>query len=193
MEQQMRWDWKKHLYFVTIIFFALGFFNILFAWLGFVCMVFPFVLLIKHRKKIWCQNYCPRVKLFGALFSNRSLTGKAGPAWLTRGKVKWYVMGYFVLNLIVLIMSTIMVLNGKVEPIENVRFLFAFKLPWNMPDLLELNGFPGWSVHLAFRVYSMMLTTTVMGFVLAWVFKPRTWCTVCPINTTSDLILTKIK
>ncbi|WP_422678833.1 4Fe-4S binding protein [Clostridium thermosuccinogenes] len=46
-----------------------------------------------------------------------------------------------------------------------------------------------WAVHLSFRVYSMMLTTTIFGLLLAWIFKPRTWCTVCPINTASDVLL----
>ncbi|WP_422691256.1 4Fe-4S binding protein [Clostridium thermosuccinogenes] len=34
-----------------------------------------------------------------------------------------------------------------------------------------------------------MLTTTIFGLLLAWIFKPRTWCTVCPINTASDVLL----
>lgn len=127
--------------------------------------------------------------MFGLLFNNRSLTGKVGPNWLTRGKAKWFVFGYFIFNLFVLAMSTIMVFKGKRLPVESIRFLLAFKMPWDMPNLLDLGPFPVWVVHLSFRIYSMMFTTTVLGFILAWVFKPRTWCTVCPINTASDITL----
>lgn len=185
--------WKKYLFIVTVMFFALGFFNMIFAWLGFLCLILPFILLAKNKKKTWCQDYCPRANLFGVLFRNRSLTGKAGPNWLVRGKAKWFVLVYFVFNLFVLTMSTIMVTVGKLEPVEKVRFLIAFKLPWNIPQFLNLGSFPDWAVHLSFRIYSMMFTTTVLGLLLAWIFRPRTWCTVCPVNTVSQLVLNKSK
>lgn len=186
-------DWKKYSYIITILFFVLGFFNIIFAWLGFACMTLPFILLIKDEKKTWCQSYCPRVSLFQRLFGSRSLTGKSGPKWLTRGKVKWFVLGYFAFNLLILVMSSIMVARGRVEPIEQVRFLLAFKIPWAMPDIIEFSAFPDWAVHLSYRIYSMMFTTTILGILLAWLFKPRTWCTVCPVNTASDLLLARSK
>lgn len=189
----MRRGWKNYLFIVTVLFFALGFFNILFAWLGFLCLILPFILLIKNKKKTWCQEYCPRANLFSVLFNKRSLTGKAGPDWLVKGKAKWVVLVYFTFNLFVLIMSTIMVSTGKRAPLEKVRFLIAFELPWNIPQLLDFSGFPDWTVHLSFRMYSMMLTTTVIGLILAWFFRPRTWCTICPVNTMSGVILKKNK
>jgi hypothetical protein len=169
----------------------LGFFNIIFAWLGFACLILPFILLAKNKRKTWCQDYCPRANLFGVLFRNRSITGKAGPNWLIRGKAKWFVLGYFIFNLFVLTMSTFMVFMGKRAPVEQIRFLIAFRLPWNIPQLINFGSFPDWTAHLSFRVYSMMLTTTILGLLLAWIFKPRTWCTVCPINTISDMALKK--
>lgn len=187
----MNQSWKKYTYLVTILFFALGFFNILFAWMALLCLGLPFILLLKNKKKVWCQDYCPRANLFGILFRNRSLTGKAGPDWLTRGKAKWFVFTYFVLNLLVITMSTVTVSKGRINPLEIVRFLIVFKLPWHMPQLVDFGTFPGWMVHLSFRLYSMMFTTTVLGLLLAWLFKPRTWCTVCPVNTASNMILSK--
>ena len=183
--------WRRYLFLIAIVFFALGFVNIIFAWIGFLCLTLPFILLAKNRKKTWCRNYCPRANLFDVLFRNRSLTGKAGPEWLVRGKAKWFVLVYFLFNLFILTMSTIMVSVGRIAPVEKIRFLIAFKLPWNMPQILDLGLFPGWAVHLSFRVYSMMFTTTVLGLLLAWIFKPKTWCTVCPINTVSDMVLKK--
>lgn len=189
----MKQDWRKYLYIVTIIFFALGFFNILFAWLGFICLTLPFILLAKNKKKTWCQGYCPRANLYAVLFRNRSLTGKAGPNWLISGKAKWFVLVYFILNLFILTLSTLMVFLGKRAPVENIRFLIVFNLPWKIPQLLNFGIFPDWTMHLSFRIYSMMLTTTVLGLLLARLFKPKTWCTVCPINTVSDLVLNRNK
>jgi hypothetical protein len=123
---------RKFFYLITIIFFVLGFFNIMFAWLGFICMTLPFVFLARDGKKTWCQNYCPRANLFTTFFKKLSLTGRAGPSWLTRGKAKWFVFAYFIFNLFVMIMSTVMVVRGRVMPMENVRFLLAIKLPWDL-------------------------------------------------------------
>ncbi len=186
---QLTTGWKNYLYVFTILFFSLGLFNIIFAWLGFACMILPFILLAKNKKKTWCQGYCPRASLFGKLFQKHSLTGKAGPNWLIRGKAKWVVLAYFVFNMVLLIATTYLVSIGGRQPIENIRFLVAFELPWNIPQLLGLGTLPDWVSHLAFTFYSMMFTTTIIGLLLAWIFKPRTWCTVCPVNTVSDLVL----
>ncbi|ETA80946.1 4Fe-4S binding protein [Youngiibacter fragilis] len=183
----------NYLYIITIVFFGLGFFNIIFGWLGFICLILPFVLLYKDRKKTWCQGYCPRSSLFQNAFHGKSLIKKAAPSWLTKGRTKWFVLGYFCINLFILTMSTIMVSRGVRAPLERIRFLLLFQIPWNIPQILDFGSIPGWVVHLSFRVYSMMFTTTVIGLVLAGIFKPRTWCTICPVNTISDLALSKIK
>jgi hypothetical protein len=188
----MKKNWTNYFYIITISFFTLGFFNIIFAWLGFICMILPFVLLARDKKKTWCQNYCPRASLFQKLFKGRSLSGKTGPDWLIRGKAKWVMLGYFSINLFVLTMSTVMVFKGRREALENIRFLLVFQFPWDIPQLLNLGTMPNWIVHLSFRIYSMMFTTTVLGLILSWIFKPRTWCTICPINTISDISLKKI-
>ena len=179
----------SYLFIITIIFFTLGFFNIIFAWLGFLCILLPFVLLAKDKKKTWCQSYCPRASLYTILFKGRSLTGTAGPNWLIKGRVKWVMLGYFSLNLFVIFMSSFMVFMGKRLPLEKIRFLMVFQFPWDIPQLLNIGLFPDWAVHLSFRVYSMMLTTTILGLLLGLFFMPRTWCTVCPINTVSNIVL----
>lgn len=189
----MKKNWTNYLFIITLLFFALGFFNIVFAWLGFICMILPFVLLAKDKKKTWCQNYCPRASLFSTVCKGRQKTGKAGPNWLIRGKAKWVILAYFCINLFMLTMSTVMVFRGIREPIDNIRFLIAFQLPWDMPQILNLGTMPDWVVHLSYRIYSMMLTTTVLGLILGWIFKPRTWCTVCPINTISDISIKQMK
>jgi len=189
----MKKNWTNYLYIITISFFILGFFNIIFSWLGLICMILPFVLLARDKKKTWCHNYCPRASLFHTLFKGRLLTGKTGPNWLIRGKAKWVMLGYFSINLFILTMSTVMVFKGRREPLEKIRFLLALQFPWDIPQILNLGTMPDWIAHLSFRIYSMMFTTTVLGLILSWIFKPRTWCTICPINTISDISLKKIK
>lgn len=187
----MKKSWISKSYIFAILFFALGFFNIVFAWLGFACITLPFIFLIRDGKKTWCQSYCPRASLFTALFNGRSLTGRTGPMWLIKDDAKWVMLAYFSANLSILIMSTLMVFKGRIDAVEKVRFMIAFQLPWDMPQMLNVGVAPKWTVHLAFRVYSMMFTTTVIGLILGWVFRPRTWCTICAINTISDISLRK--
>ena len=43
--------WYDYLWVYAIIYFALGFFNILFAWLGMIVMVF-------YKPRTWCA-FCP--------------------------------------------------------------------------------------------------------------------------------------
>lgn len=184
---------SKYLFIITLVFFFLGFFNIIFGVLGFLCMILPIILLLKDRKKTWCQSYCPRASLFTVLFQGRSLTGKAAPKWLTRGKTKWFILVYFGINLFILTMSTIMVFRGRVEAMEYLRFAIVFKIPWDVPQFISLGDTANWMLHLSYRIYSMMLTTTIIGLILGWLYLPRTWCTICPINTISDMSLKNVK
>jgi len=187
----MKKRWTNNLYILTILFFALGFFNIIFAWFGFACMIIPFVLLARDGKKTWCQSYCPRANLFTVLFKDKSLKGKKAPDWITNGDAKWFFTIYFIFNLFILFMTTLMVFRGRIDAMEKVRFMIAFQLPWNMPQLLNISSIPNWAVHLSFRVYSMMFTTTVIGMVLGFMYRPRIWCTICPVNTISDMAIRK--
>lgn len=189
----MKSKWLKHLYIFTILFFTLGFFNIAFAWLGLMCFILPFVLLIRDKKKTWCQRYCPRASLFTAMFKGKAPTGRITPKWITNGTGKQIFLVYISLNLFFLIMSTIMVSLGRIEVIDKIRLFIVFRLPWDMPQLLSITSVPNWAVHLSFRIYSMMLSTTIIGLLFGWLYSPRTWCTICPIGTISDISLKGLK
>jgi polyferredoxin len=183
----MNFKWKDYLFLITLTFFSLSFFNIIFGLLGLACLVLPFVLLGKNKEKTWCRKYCPRANLFTVLLKGRTKGKKLGPDWLIKGKGKWFVLAYFIVNIFMIIMSTIMVSKGRIEPVEHVRFLIVFQFPWKLPEFLNFGIMADWVVHLAYRIYSMFFTTTVIGLILGWLFLPRTWCKVCPINTLSDL------
>mgnify|MGYP000152243079 FL=1 len=50
-----------------------------------------------------------------------------------------------------------------------------------------VNVSPG-IAQFAFGFYSVMLTSTVLGFVTMLLFKPRFWCVYCPMGTMTQLI-----
>ena len=180
------------LYIVTLLFFALGLVNMFFAWLGLICFALPFVLLIKNKHKTWCSTYCPRASLFNRLLSRISRHTNP-PRWLVGKDARDYVLIYFGVNLFVAILSTVMVFKGRVDALDSLRLLMVWQVPWEVPQLLDLPGIPPWSVHATFRIYSIFLTSTLVGLLLGLLFKPRTWCAICPVGTVSSKYLTQYK
>lgn len=177
---------NKFLFIFTLLFFGLGFINIHFALLGFICMIFPFVLLFKNKRKTWCQGYCPRANLYSHVGKTTKKISFKTPQFFIKGGMKWIMLAYFCVSLFTIIISTIKVSLGR-PALESLKFLLIFPIG-KMPQLITFDT-PSWLLHLSYRFYSMMMTTTILGFILALVFRPRTWCTICPISTVSDAYL----
>ena len=59
--------WYDYLWVYAIIYFALGFFNILFAWLGMIDFLLPLLLAILGGNKFFCNHLCGRGQLFSKL------------------------------------------------------------------------------------------------------------------------------
>jgi len=177
---------QNQLFWITIIFFAIGMIHITFSIIGLLCFIMPFVLYFKYRKKLWCKNLCPRAGYFNKVVSKVNL-GLKPPKLFTKIKFKNAVVTYFGMNLFFVTMSTIMVTLGRIDAIEQIRFLIVFPLNVRLPQLLDLDVISP-LVHLGYRVYSMMFTSVIIGTLLGIIYKPRTWCAICPVNT-----LTRIK
>lgn len=175
---------KKYLFIITIAYFALGLVNIHFALLGLICMGIPIYILFRYRKKTWCQKYCPRASLCTTVGKVKPYKHITTPKFLAKGSMKWIMLAYFSFNMIVMIFSTVMVATGKAAPFDHVRLLFVLKLP-EIPQLFTLH-ISGWLLHLSYRFFSMMMTTTLLGLILALIYRPRTWCAICPISTVSN-------
>lgn len=174
-------NWQNQLFFITIGFFFVGLIHISFAMIGLLCFVIPFIQYHKYKDKIWCKYYCPRAGYFNQVIKKINI-GLKPPKWLSGKSLKKGVVIYFGMNLFFATMSTIMVTIGRIEPIEFVRFLIAFQIPIKLPQLLTLEVASP-IIHLSYRVYSMMFTSAVIGSLLGILFRPRTWCGLCPVNT----------
>ncbi len=155
-------------------------------------MILPFLLLIKNKKKTWCQSYCPRAGLYTKLGKLKKHSRKT-PLFFTHGKMKWIMLSYFGFSLFIIFMSTMGVANQRMPAMEYLRFLLIIPVPGPIPQLIDLPDITPWVTHLSYRFYSMMMTTTALGLLLALVYKPRTWCTICPISTISDLYVHNTK
>ena len=63
----MKKRWYDYLWIVSLVYLILGFFNILFAWLGMIDFLLPLALAIFGGNKFFCNNLCGRGQLFSLL------------------------------------------------------------------------------------------------------------------------------
>ena len=56
----MKKHWYDYLWIVSLAYLCLGFFNILFAWLGLACFLIPLIIAIAGGTKGYCNRYCGR-------------------------------------------------------------------------------------------------------------------------------------
>ena len=76
--------------------------------------------------------------------------------------------------------TTYLVFNGTNNLKEVLTLMWTFKLPWHF---YELTNVAPWIAQFAFGFYSMMLTSTILGFVTMLLYKPKSWCVYCPMGT----------
>ncbi|MDY0288168.1 MAG: 4Fe-4S binding protein [Sphaerochaeta sp.] len=170
---------------ITLLYFALGFVSILFGLLAVACMAIPFILLARYKKKVWCSTYCPRASLLmktGTIKRTRRI-----PLQFSNGTLKKAMLWYFGLNLLFITGSTIQVAMGNMASMEYIRLFIAIPLV-PLPQLVALQA-PAAILHLSYRLYSMMLSSTLLGIALSQIFRPRIWCAICPVGTLSNSLL----
>ena len=155
--------------------------------LGLICAVTPFALAYKKRETVWCKSYCPRASFFTKFFRKISLTKKA-PSWLYTQKTKRFVQNFFCINLMMMTLSTVMVALGKMPPMDYVRFLMAFPMPIELPQLIQINT-PDALLHFSYRIFSIMFTSTLIGSVMGLLYRPRSWCGICPVQTLTKTMI----
>ena len=180
--------WYDFLWIWTIIFFSLGFFNILFAWLGMIDFLVPLFIAVCGGGKAFCNRYCGRGQLLqvcGVCSRKRK-----APAFLAS---KWFRYGFLVFFLTMfgnMIFQTWLVAAGAENLKEALKLLWTFRVPW---DWAYTPGIaPDWVAQFSFGFYSLMLTSTIIGLAVNALWKPRTWCVFCPMGTMTQTIC-KIK
>ena len=178
--------WYDYLWIVSASYLILGFFHILFAWIGLLCFFIPLLLAIFGGDKLYCNRYCGRGQLFDLLGNKFHLSRKKDiPGFL---RSKWFRYGFLIFFFIMffqMLFNTYLVFQGTNSLKEAVTLLWTFRLPWNW----AYHGTAApWVAQFAFGFYSVMLTSTVLGLVTMALFKPRSWCVYCPMGTMTQTI-----
>lgn len=178
--------WYNYLWIFSSFYIIMGFFNILFAWVGLLCFVIPIIISVVNGSKAYCNRYCGRGQLFNLLGNQLGFSFKKDiPAWM---RSKWFRIGFLVFFFIMFFQMlgvTWMVFSGADDLHQTVKLLWTIKLPWDWAYTADVTP---WVAQFAFGFYSVMLTSTVLGLITMILFKPRSWCVYCPMGTMTQLI-----
>ena len=179
--------WSDYLWIWTIVYFTLGLFNILFAWLGMIDFLVPLAISLLGGGKAFCNRYCGRGQLFAQIGGCKACSrNKPAPGFLSS---KWFRYGFLVFFLTMfgsMVFKTYLVAAGAESLGEAIKLLWLFRVPWGWA--YTAGAVPDWIAQFAFGFYSLMLTSTIIGLVVMALFKPRTWCVFCPMGTMTQMI-----
>ncbi|MFV0497803.1 MAG: 4Fe-4S binding protein [Candidatus Fimivivens sp.] len=178
MALKKKQPWYDYLWIATITYLILGLFNILFAWIGLICFITPLLISITKGDKSYCNKYCGRGKLFGILGEKISFNNNP-PAFIRSKCFRYGFLIFFMTMFIMMLYTTFQVFRGQ-EVQEVLTILWTFKLPWNWGADYHVAPFV---VQFAFGFYSVMLTSSILGFMTMIIYRPRTWCVYCPMGT----------
>lgn len=179
--------WYEYLWIWTIVYFTLGLFNILFAWLGMIDFLVPLVIAFAGGGKAFCNRYCGRGQLFGRIGGCKGCSrNQNAPGFLASKGFRYGFLIFFLTMFGSMVFSTYLVAAGARSLSEALKLLWTFRVPWGFA--YTAGTAPDWIAQFAFGFYSLMLTSTIIGLVVMALFKPRTWCTFCPMGTMTQMI-----
>lgn len=180
-------EWYNYLWIVTPVYLILGVFNILFAWIGLIFFMTPLLLAIFNKNKIYCNKYCDRGMFLQLLGKKLKFSrNRQTPSWLVSKYFRYGFMIFFLLMFLQSLWITFLVFKEIIEAKEVVKLFWTFKIGWNWAN--STKEVSPWLVQFAYGFYSMMLTSNLIGIIFMILYKPRTWCTFCPMGTMTQLI-----
>jgi len=176
--------WYNYLWIWSILYFSLGIFNILFAWLGMIDFLVPLGFAIFGGNKNFCNKFCGRGQLFSLLGSKLRLSrNKTTPRAISSKYFRYGFLVFFLTMFGNMLFQTYLVASGANSLRQAVKLFWTFRVPWKwaytpglLPESLNL------VVQFSYGFYSLMLTSTLIGLIVMLLYKPRSWCTFCPMG-----------
>lgn len=139
MAKQRNKKWSDYMWLVSATYFTLGFFNIVFAWLGVICFLIPLIMAIFGGGKGYCNNYCGRGQLFLQIGNNMGWSRKkVAPRWLSSKLFRHGFLLFFIFFFIQMIILTTMVAKGAEDLHQTIHLLWTFNVPWHWAYPVEI-------------------------------------------------------
>ena len=85
-----------------------------------------------------------------------------------------------------IIYQTWLVYGGAANLREVVKLFWTFRVPWGWAYTVGTTA--DWIAQFSFGFYSLILTSTLIGLIVMIVYRPRTWCSFCPMGSMTQLI-----
>ena len=93
--------WYDHLYVVTPIYLTLGFFNILFAWIGLLFFFLPLIFAAAGKGKLYCNRYCDRGQFLDLLGERFGISRRVAlPRWIRSKAFRYGFLTFFMVMFI---------------------------------------------------------------------------------------------
>ena len=174
--------WYDYLWIWSILYFALGFFNILFAWLGLIDFLLPLIFAAAGGNKFFCNTLCGRGQLLNKLGSSCKLSrGKPSPRWFSSKGFRYGFLVFFLAMFGSMLLQTYTVAAGAASLSEAIKLFWTFRVPWDWA--YTAGSVPAWVAQFSFGFYSLMLTSTLIGLSGMVLYRPRSWCAFWPMGT----------
>ncbi|MDR3991174.1 MAG: hypothetical protein Q3X26_06340 [Phascolarctobacterium sp.] len=107
--------WYDYLWVLTALYLALGFFNILFAWLGLLCFFIPLIMASTFGTKSYCNKYCGRGQLFELIGNSWKLSPKRDiPSWMRSHTFRYGFLLFFTTMFVNMLVSTYLVFTHAI-------------------------------------------------------------------------------
>lgn len=179
--------WYDYAWIWSILFFSLGMYNILFAWLGIIDFLLPLFFAVFAGTKYYCNKLCGRAQLFTLIGRRFHLTRHpAAPPWLSSRVFRIGFLIFFMTMFVSVLLQTWLTVFEAASLRQTVTLFWSIPIPW------EWAYAPGstdpWIAQFAYGFYSIMLTSFTIGLALMAFYKPRTWCSFCPMGTLTQEI-----
>ena len=127
MKQKKRW--YDYLWIFSLTYLILGFFNILFAWLGLLCFFIPLLISIIKGNKAYCNKYCGRGQLFSLSGGRFGLSRKKEiPKWIKSKYFRYGFLIFFLTMFMLMLWNTYLVAAGAKNLSQTIKLLWTFKV-----------------------------------------------------------------
>ena len=97
---------------------------------------------------------------------------------------KWFRYGFLIFFLTMfgnMVFQTYLVAAGAASLREAIKLFWTFRVPWGWT--YTAGTVADWVAQFSFGFYSLMLTSLLLGLIVMVLYKPRTWCSFCPMGT----------
>ena len=142
----------------------------------------PLGIAIFGGNKFFCNHLCGRGQLFSKLGGDLKCSrNKPTPRWMSS---KWFRYGFLIFFLTMfgnMVFQTYLVGAGAASLREAIKLFWTFRVPWGWTYTAGIVA--DWVAQFSFGFYSLMLTSLLLGLIVMVLYKPRTWCTFCPMGT----------